>query len=312
MVKYDKENTLSDSSFFTIIIPTYNRASFLTKTIESVLQQSFRDWELIIIDDGSTDTTKNIIRGFTDKRIKYFYQKNQERSVARNKGIEHAEGQYICFLDSDDYYLPQHLENFHSTILKAENKTGFFYCGICFEQNGVIRERVEVQNTFADPKEFVICAVIGTPQVCIHRSVLKKEKFNPQFTIGEDMELWIRIADDFPPVFSKHYTVVALEHNGRSVNNHILLITKMKEMVYHIFSAAHPGNKISQKAKHTFLSDYYFRVARSFIHRNEKFQSIRFLLKSILIKTGHRQTLHKIYLILLEIPLVSKLMNKQA
>ena len=92
--------------YFSIILPTYNRADFLPKTIESVISQSFTSWELIIIDDGSTDNTKILVEKYqkSQNQIRYIYQKNSERSAARNNGIKNSNGQWICFIDSDDMY----------------------------------------------------------------------------------------------------------------------------------------------------------------------------------------------------------------
>ena len=86
---------------FSIIIPTYNRAAFLPKAIESVLAQTYTDWELIVVDDGSTDNTREVVAQYNDERIIYIYQENAERSAARNNGISQAKGDFICFMDSD-------------------------------------------------------------------------------------------------------------------------------------------------------------------------------------------------------------------
>ena len=94
----------SNAPFFSVVIPTYNRANMISGAIQSVLEQTFKNFELIIIDDGSTDQTAHVIAGFSDERIKYNYQQNTERSQARNNGIKIASGRYICFLDSDDQY----------------------------------------------------------------------------------------------------------------------------------------------------------------------------------------------------------------
>ena len=88
-----------------VIIPTYNRAHLVGRAIKSVLNQTYRDFEIIVVDDGSTDNTKDIIKEFQkkDKRIKYIpYEKNKGGSAARNTGIKAAKGEYIAFLDSDD------------------------------------------------------------------------------------------------------------------------------------------------------------------------------------------------------------------
>ena len=101
----------------------------IQNAINSVLKQTYKDWELIIIDDGSTDNTKNIVDKHKkeDQRIKYFFQKNQERSIARNNGIKQSKNEWICFLDSDDIYHKTHLHEFNKLInLNGEKKDLYF------------------------------------------------------------------------------------------------------------------------------------------------------------------------------------------
>jgi len=94
-----------------VIIPTYNRANFIDVAIKSVLNQSYQDFEIIIVDDGSTDNTEEIVKNFNDFRINYFFHKfNQGISAARNTGIKACQGKYIAFLDSDDEWLPEKLD----------------------------------------------------------------------------------------------------------------------------------------------------------------------------------------------------------
>jgi glycosyltransferase involved in cell wall biosynthesis len=97
--------------FFSIIIPTFNRAHLIARAIESVTNQDFPDWEMIIVDDGSSDTTGDVVRIFSerDPRISYHYSENQGAAAARNLGSSFASGRYFTFLDSDDEYLPGHL-----------------------------------------------------------------------------------------------------------------------------------------------------------------------------------------------------------
>jgi len=93
-----------------VVIPTYNYGHFLGEAIQSVLDQTFADFELIIVDDGSTDNTKEVVSSFQDKRVKYIYQKNRGLAASRNTGIKASCGEYIAFLDSDDKWLPENLE----------------------------------------------------------------------------------------------------------------------------------------------------------------------------------------------------------
>lgn len=94
-----------------IIIPAYNAASYISETIESIKAQTYQEWELLIVDDGSTDNTKSIVNSYCeiDERIKYIYQVNGRQGKARNNGLAHASGEYIAFIDADDLWLPEKL-----------------------------------------------------------------------------------------------------------------------------------------------------------------------------------------------------------
>src|SRR3990167_1338260 len=101
-----------------IITPTYNRAYVLGNAIDSVIKQSYKDWELIIIDDGSADKPKELVQTFSDERIKYIYQKNAGPSAARNKGLSMARGSWIAYLDSDNELYPNYLQVMFNWIRK--------------------------------------------------------------------------------------------------------------------------------------------------------------------------------------------------
>lgn len=103
---------------FSVIIPTYNRKDRVINAIESVLAQSFQDFELIVVDDGSTDSTHEIVEKIEDPRLRYIYQVNKGAPVARNTGISAAQGAYVSFLDSDDIFLPNKLERIAEEIQK--------------------------------------------------------------------------------------------------------------------------------------------------------------------------------------------------
>lgn len=107
-------------AYFSAIIPTYNRAKLLRLTIDSVLAQTFQDFEVIVVDDGSTDNTQTIVDGYRE-RLRYYKQENAGPGAARNFGAEHARGEYIAFLDSDDLWFPWSLETYASAIRKADN-----------------------------------------------------------------------------------------------------------------------------------------------------------------------------------------------
>jgi len=272
----------------------------LPKAIGSVLAQSHKDWELIIIDDGSTDNTKEVVLSYGDERIKYIYQVNQERSAARNNGIVNASGKYICFLDSDDYFLPSRLELLYESIVEKNELIALFFTSICFEKDSIISERKQLEfaesiNVF----DYIVESIIGTPQVCIHKDILKCYIFNTGLHIGEDMELWLRIADQYPLVFIPDQpTIVATIHDDRSVNefanNSFQEMTKALKI---IFSRDHPGSKISRACKRFVWSGVYFGIARFYISVKNKGKAVFFLIKSLAVNQRNSQSKHKIFLI---------------
>lgn len=284
--------------FFSIIIPTYNRAYLLPTAIESVLKQTFINWELIIIDDGSTDNTEEMVNSFQDKRIHYYYQKNQERCIARNNGISKALGKYICFLDSDDYYLTNRLELLYDDLTKFSLPVAMCYTNISFEKNNNILQKTEISiEDHISVFDFIITAMIGAPQVCISREILLKHSFNPFFHIGEDLELWLRIVNEFPLIYlPNQYTVIATEHEGRSVNNiKINIGISQLKLFNFIFKDKHPGNFITKEIKKSRLSDTYFTIARHYMYNYKICYAFYWISKALLNNWKNIQKKHWIY-----------------
>lgn len=207
---------------FSIIMPTYNRAKFISTAIESVINQTFNNWELIIIDDGSIDDTNNIVSNYLkDSRVRYFYQKNQERSVARNNGISKARGEFICFLDSDDYYLAHYLGNLNDFI----NTNGIIKACICSQ--AYLETQTGHRTILFDYKyiknngiyNIIFESLINSTSICVHKECLKDNLFPEKFTLFEDNHLLLRILSKFPFYFINNPSTVLLEHESRTVNS---------------------------------------------------------------------------------------------
>ena len=285
--------------YFTIIIPSYNRASMLSKAIDSVISQQFINWELIIVDDASTDNTEEIVKSYNNSKIRYIRNdKNIERSASRNKGIENALGKYICFLDSDDYYLDNHLSSFFSIILEKNEEEAIYYCNTLEENNGVLQKvNLEINEKLNNNIERVLIAPIGSPRVCINKTILDIYKYDESLNLGEDIELWVRILPHYPLIYNNDYTVVFLSHNERSValNNkkgfieHIRLLKKIKR--------EDRENLISRRFYKKLLSNAYFNLGRHYKYSNERFKTITTMLSALLISPFHRWK-EKIYYIL--------------
>jgi glycosyltransferase involved in cell wall biosynthesis len=193
--------------FFSVIIPLYNKEFFVENTIKSVLNQSFTDFELIIINDGSTDNSEQKILGFTDKRIQYYSKKNKGVSITRNFGISKAKSDYICFLDADDYWYTQFLEVMHNYIQKLPEQK-VFTSAILIE---TLQSTFPAQYSIKKTNDYDIVdyfeasskkSAIWTSAVTIHKSVFENVGcFDPKINKGEDTELWIRIGLQYSIVF---------------------------------------------------------------------------------------------------------------
>lgn len=211
---------MNNLPFFSVIIPTYNRATKLKEAVQSVCDQSFKNFELIIVDDGSTDNTKQVIESFRDERIKYIYQNNQERSAARNNGIRNAKGTFICFLDSDDLYLPQHLESLWKSIAGKENKLAVFSTGMLRinDQEIAFGHPMPYTNNVS-PVLYVWKHFLFANTVCAHYKVFETHLFDERFRIWEDTHLWLRLLSIFPFHQIPEYTVIQKQHRGSTVES---------------------------------------------------------------------------------------------
>ncbi len=164
-----------------VVIPAYNVSKYIADSITSVLNQSYPNWELIAVDDGSTDNTAEIISGFlTDKRIKLIKQPNKGVSAARNAGIRAAAGNYITFLDADDYYLPTNLEEKHNLLL-SNSIIDFVYCDVmhCDEKlnDERVEKGVEPDNLFKKVLQWQGETIPTLPSNIMVKTNLMKEKF---------------------------------------------------------------------------------------------------------------------------------------
>ena len=178
------------NNLFSIIIPTYNRSGSLPNAIDSVLQQEAGNWDLIIIDDGSTDDTQAVIQNYLrDKRIKYSFQRNSGVSAARNKGIELARGNYVIFLDSDDLFLPGLISTLNT--IEIENfDLVFWEVKKLFPDHSEIWKAQKLERIYNN-----ITATFLAGSVCYKKEALiKSGGYDKELKFGENYELGMRIA----------------------------------------------------------------------------------------------------------------------
>lgn len=124
------------SPFFSVVIPTYNRATFIGATLDSVLAQTYQNLEILVVDDGSKDNTAEVVGRYADPRLRYYPKENGERGVARNYGLARATGTYVLFLDSDDQFHANHLATLHRKIEELGHPN-FIATKFDFDRDGV-------------------------------------------------------------------------------------------------------------------------------------------------------------------------------
>ncbi len=182
----------------TVIIPTFNRASVVVRAIRSVLGQTCQDWELIVVDDCSTDGTEQSVSGFSDHRISYIrHDRNRRAGAARNTGIRHAQGEYVAFLDSDDEWLPEKLQYELEVLRNSDPEVGLVYTGkmILDESGSVLAVRMPTKSGWVYDALLDWDFIGSCSRVTVRREVLDRVGgFDETFVNCQDYDLWLRVA----------------------------------------------------------------------------------------------------------------------
>jgi glycosyltransferase involved in cell wall biosynthesis len=209
--------------FFSIITPTFNRAEFLDRCIRSVQQQSFADWEMLLVDDGSTDGTRTLVQNYAaaDSRIRYIYQDNQKTSAARNNGLAHATGQYICFIDSDDEYDTGHLQFFYDQLKKDSFPEHFLFTRFRFADGDSSQDyNPPASGEYGTPELTRIMQVFlpyspPVQTICLPGDVRNRIKFDTRLFPSECYDFCARVAALYPV---KYFPVTTVTLHGHAKN----------------------------------------------------------------------------------------------
>lgn len=213
---------------FSVIIPVYNKAETIADSINSVLAQTEKDYELIIVNDGSNDALSDVLKGFTD--IKIIDQENGGVSRARNTGINAANGDYVCFLDADDLWFPDHLEEM-SALIEKYPEAGMYSTSHIettpdgkeyhssirldgFDDRFLTDNLLLLLNTRA-------YSIIHTNSICISKKLIEEKNlyFEPGERIGEDTDMWYRTALHCSVGMSKKETNMYRRENSTATKN---------------------------------------------------------------------------------------------
>ncbi len=241
-----------------IVIPLYNKELYIKKTIKNVLEQIHRDFELIIVDDGSADNSVEIVNNFDDNRIRLVKKENGGVSSARNVGIKQAKYEYIAFLDADDTWLPTHLEELIGLINDFGNVSDVFATNFAREyDDGRIepnREESDLQRGVLDNYFEIIRkkVVIHTSSCCIKKEkLLQVGGFDERLSRGEDLDLWFKVCKDSFVAYNPKVTSLYLQD---AVNNSKRKFDIEKSCVYYL-----NFDKISSSNQRKYLKNMLYR-----------------------------------------------------
>jgi glycosyltransferase involved in cell wall biosynthesis len=219
-----------------VVIPSYNRARYLRRAIQSVLDQTFKDFEIIVVDDASTDETPQIVEAFRNPTIRYFrHDTNQREARSRNPGVQNAVGEYIAFLDDDDSWLPQKLALQVDLFDKSPSKLGAVYCSSLEVdgETGRVLSKWNAQkrgNIFRDLSEV---NWIGIPSVIVLRRQCFDTLglFDEQIEFGLDFDMWIRVARAYEYDFISEPLVLRSIYHKRLSTNYELVLKGAESML---------------------------------------------------------------------------------
>lgn len=250
-----------------VVIPLFNKGFIISETLQSVLVQTFIDFEVIIINDGSTDNGFEVVSQFSDDRIKLFQQENKGAAAARNTGIEKASGELIAFLDADDYWYPNHLEELFKLytdfpncgiygsryFMKISNKKTIettYFPSVSNDFRGILTDFFKASKAY----RVGLTSAIAIPKTVLQNDFL----FNSEISSGQDLELYTKIAIEKPVAVTNLITV---EYNFSLENQLSKTPISQKKLIN--FNQFHDAERNNKSLK-SFLDFYRLEYALQF------------------------------------------------
>lgn len=271
-----------------VIIPTYKRSDFLKRALESVFNQTYNDWEILIIDDNNPQSefrkdTEEFMREYVNNpKVKYIkHKENLGGALARNTGIKHASGEYIAFLDDDDEFLPTKLEKqvemFQSSTFK---NLGLVYClSKKVDHNGKLISKSIVKEKGNAIKYHLLRNITPCPSILVRKSVLEEVKGFRKLIMGQEYDLTLRIlAKGYEVDFVDEILVVFHIHNEERISTDLKKIEglkklyELKEQHFHL---------LTKKEKSKVINLYYLNVFQTYMMMRKRRNAAKFLIKAI-------------------------------
>lgn len=205
-----------------VVIPVYNRESTIKKALRSVLNQTFEDFEVIVVDDGSIDNTQQVVSSIYDPRIKYIRnEKNRGAPVARNRGIKYSRGKYVALLDSDDWWLPEKIEKQVKILDNESKKTGVVYTDLIYKNEDkskykILKKGIKKHNIY---HELLKRNIVGSCSSVMIRKLCFEDVgyFDINLPSFQDMDMWIRLAKVYDFYYLDEPLVVICKHKKNRI-----------------------------------------------------------------------------------------------
>lgn len=268
---------------FSIIVPTYNRAHLIGKTLDSILSQTHRSFELIVVDDGSTDNTEEYILKNYPNQVRYYKKQNAERAAARNFGTQSAQGKYVLWFDSDDLMYPNYLEVADRIIVnKSEPELIALSHHYLNSDNEVISVQVipENVNELLYKGNFFACNA-----VVVRKDIALENLFNEdrELTASEDYELWLRLGSQYAFYTDKEITWALIVHEERSVSTMAdasKLILRFEKFLKYTTENEKLMTFLGNKSSYFIMKNYLILAVDLALNKHKK-EAVKYLKLSI-------------------------------
>lgn len=237
-------------SKFSVVITVYNKEKYIADTLKSVLAQTFTDFEVVILNDGSTDNSEAEILKFKDSRIRYFSQENKGAAGARNAAISKAQNKYIALLDADDYWYPFYLEEQNKSI-EAYPEESVFATATQIKRNKTIFDNQYSVNLKTDNpikanyfEGSFLTSLLHSSSTVVHKNVFKKVgNYDPTIKSGEDTDLYIRIGLEYEIIFSSRICAIYVIRSNSLFQTVKKISEKANFEAYEVFEKDNPALK---------------------------------------------------------------------
>jgi len=303
-----------------VIIPTYNCVKYVAKAINSVLEQTYKDYEIVIVDDGSSDDTKKVIEPYLiQNNVRYIYQENRGLAAARNTAIRNSKGKYIALLDADDYWSPIKLEK-QVSVFEMKPEVEFIHSNMyLFDEHKESRAQkysMNIDYNKLTPKALFKKILFWEADVFVTTAIIKKTVFdkigyfdeNLSYLGCEDREFWLRLVQKCKTFFLNDYLAYYMVRSNSMTKDK----NKMQRAREYVIEKTVKDTEIfknKKRIKQVIYSNLYFRYGLDYFRARRRNEALRNLLISLKYNIFNLKSYVYIFLLFLPFKFVKFIKN---